>query len=97
MEMLKMTLSWLKNRQAYIAFGEERSDRFQIDIGLPQGSSLSPYLFIVYHSDLIHCAGAHSGHIYADDLSILVKAPITRNLSAAIEFLEKDGSKVLVE
>ena len=46
-ELLKMTSSWLKNRQAYIALGEKRSDRFQIDIGLPQGSSLSPYLFIV--------------------------------------------------
>ena len=93
-ELLKMILSWLKYRQAYITFGRERSDSFHIDVGLPQGSSLSPYLFIVYHSDLNHCAGAHSGHIYADDLSILVKAPITKKLSATVEFLEKEGSKI---
>ena len=94
LNLLKITLSWLKDRQAYIVFGERRSENFQIDVGLPQGSSLSPYLFIVYHSDLINCAGAHSKHIYADDLSILVKALITKYLSPTIESLGKEGSKV---
>jgi hypothetical protein len=41
-ELLKITSSWLKDRQGYILIGEKKSDRFQIDIGLPQGSSLSP-------------------------------------------------------
>ena len=68
LELLKIIESWLKGRKAYVAFGEKTSEVFHINIGLPQGSSLSPYLFIVYHSDLINCLGAHSGHFFADDL-----------------------------
>jgi hypothetical protein len=93
-ELLKMISSWLKNRQAYIAFGEKRSDKFNINIGLPHGSSLSPYLFIVYHCDLIHCLGAHSAHIFADDLCVLIRAPIIKRLSPITEYLEKEGTKV---
>ena len=93
-ELLKMTSSWLENRQAYIVLGEQRSEKFQVDIGLPQGSSLSPYLFIVYHCDLIKCLGAHSGHIFADDLSVLIRAPIMKTLSPIIEYLENEGTKV---
>ena len=63
LELLKIIESWLKGRKAYVTFGEKTSKVFDINIGLPQGSSLSPYLFIVYYSDLINCLGAHSGHL----------------------------------
>ena len=92
--LLKMMVSWLEKRQAYITFGEIRSDRFEINIGLSQGSSLSPYLLIVYHCDLIRCFGAHSDHLFADDLSVLISAPIIRALSPMTEYLEKEGTQV---
>ena len=46
-DLLKMIESWLKDRKAYVAYGEKASKVFDINIGLPQGSTLSPYL--------IHC------------------------------------------
>jgi hypothetical protein len=71
-ELLKVASSWLRNLQVYIVFDKEKSDNFNINIGLPQCNSLSSYLFIVYHRDLIHCLGAHSGHLFADDLSVFI-------------------------
>ncbi|CAF3327633.1 unnamed protein product, partial [Rotaria socialis] len=61
---------------------------------LPQGSSLSPYLFIVYHSDLVTCLGAFSSHIFADDLNVLIFPPICRGVKSIIKFLEEEGTKI---
>ena len=94
LELLKIIESWLKGRKAYVAFGEKTSKVFDINIGLPQGSSLSPYLFIVYHSDLINCLGAHSGHLFADDLGILIRPPIMKNLAPMIQYLENEGTRI---
>ena len=94
LELLKIIESWLQGRKAYVVFGEKTSEVFDINIGLPQGSNLSPYLFIVYHSDLINCLGAHSGHLFADDLGILIRPPIMKNLVPMIQYLEKEGTPI---
>jgi hypothetical protein len=49
---------------------------------------------MVYYCDLIKCLGTHSGHLFADDLSALIRAPIMKSLSRIIEYLEKEGTKV---
>ncbi|CAM4774363.1 unnamed protein product [Rotaria magnacalcarata] len=92
--LLKMTCSWLKDRKVYVEYGEITSKIFNINIGLPQGSSLSPYLFIVFHADLTNYPGAHSCHLFADDLCVLIKPPIMKSLDSMIEYLEKEGTRV---
>ena len=94
LELLKIIESWLKGRKAYVAFGEKTSEVFDIHIGLSQGSSLSPYWFIVYHSDLINCLGAYSGHLFADDLGILIRPSIMKNLAPMIQYLENEGTRI---
>ena len=93
-ELLKLIKSWLKDRKSYLVFGEKTSKIFDIDIGLPQGSSLSLYLFIVFHCDLINYLGSHSGHLFADDLSVLIKPPITKNLGPMIHYLEEERMRI---
>ena len=94
LELLKTIENWLKGSKAYVAFSEKISEVFDINIGLPQGSSLSLYLFIVYHIDLINCLGAHSGHLFADDLGILIRPPIMKNLAPMIQYLENEGTRI---
>lgn len=95
--LLKLIVSWLNSRRAYVNFGGSNSTVFCTHIGLPQGSSLSPYLFIVYHSDLINYLGAHSSHIFADDLTVLISPPLCRKLRPMVKYLEKEGTKVCKE
>ena len=93
--LLKTINSWLENRTAYICFGQEKSKVFKAQVGLPKGSSLSPFLFVVYHSDLVSILGAHSGHLFADDLSVLVRAPLQKSFPALVKYLELEGNSEL--
>ena len=72
LELLKSIISWLSDRSAYVVFGKSKSTILYMYFGLSEGSSLSPYLFIVYHSDLVPCAGAHACHLFTDDLNKLI-------------------------
>lgn len=92
--LLKIIRSWLSNRTAYIQYGQRSSSVFNVQVGLPQGSRLSPYIFVVYHSDITNCLGAHSGYLFADDLSVLIRAPITQSFPTMLSYLEKEGSKI---
>ena len=94
LELLKLIISWLSDRHAYLVFGKSKSTIFYMYVGLPEGSSLSPYLFIVYHSDRVTCAGTHACHVFADDLNILITPPICREIKTMIEFLEKEGTRL---
>ena len=48
----------LRNRSVYIEIGENRSESFKPEVGLPQGCILSPILFIFYIADMFQeCKG----------------------------------------
>ena len=91
LELLKIVISWLWNRSAYVTFGNVRTKTFQTLIGLPQGSSLSPYIFIVYHADLVKCTEAFSIHLFADDLSVLITLPIQKSYKKMQQSLSLAG------
>ena len=92
--LLKLLTSRLKDRCAYVEFGENKSKILYTHAGLPQGSSLSPYLFIVYYCDIVSCVDAHSSHIFADDLNVRISPPICGGIKPMIKFLEDEGTKV---
>jgi hypothetical protein len=89
-----MIESWLEDRTAYVSFGSKKSKMVNVRIGLPQGSSLSPFLFVVFHSDLVACFGAHPGHLFADDLSVLIRSPLQRSFKTLVQYLEVEGTNV---
>ena len=50
--ILNIIDQYLRNRNVYIEIGENRSESFKSEVGLPQGSILSPFLFIFYIAEV---------------------------------------------
>ena len=69
-------LDWLQSfvtdRSQYIAVGDERSETTILSSGVPQGSTLGPFLFALYMSpiDDVICSRESQYHQYADDLML---------------------------
>ena len=81
-KMYDILKTFLKQREAYIVVNNIATDKFHIPVGLPQGSVLSPILFIFYLSDFL--SEVSTKFKFADDSSALVSAPTTQALSLAL-------------
>ena len=69
--------SYLRCRKQLVTLDElELSDLFQIKWGVPQGSALSPLLFLLYINDLVNCTSATS-YLFADDTCLSFSASYT--------------------
>ena len=82
-------MDYLANRYQYIETVNDRTDTLQINTGVPQGSILGPFLFLVYINDLPSYIGNISKiAIFADDTSIVKAGP--RNQC----FLQTDSDRI---
>ena len=65
--------SYFNNRKQFVSINGIYSDETNIQYGVPQGSVLSPLLFLIYindsHSTIKFCTTRH----FADDTNILIK------------------------
>jgi hypothetical protein len=77
-----------------VTYGNNKSEPFQIKVGLSQGSALSPYIFIIYHADIVSCVEAFSTHIFADDLSVLITPPVNKDIKKMLDFINKKGTQI---
>ena len=72
--------SYLRYRKQFVTLdGLKHSDLFQIKRGVPQGSTLSPLLFLVHINDLIHCTSV-TPFLFADDTCLSFSANCTTKL-----------------
>lgn len=69
---LKWIETWLSNRRAFVEVKGIKSRWFQIFRGGPQGSVLTPTIFITYHSDMTSFLNSASSFMFADDLAAVV-------------------------
>ena len=67
---LKWFTSYLSDRKQYTVVGAIKSQLGSVSHGVPQGSSLGPFLFFVYINDLPYCINNGISELYADDTGL---------------------------
>ena len=74
--------SFLSNRSISVVVDGATSSTFPISSGVPQGSVISPTLFLLFIDDLLQCTSL-SSHSYADDTTVHVTSQFVSPPSAA--------------
>ena len=67
---LKLTSSYLENRQQFVEFRNTKSSILQISTGIPQGSILGSLLFLIYINDFPSASSYFNFIMYADDTTL---------------------------
>ena len=84
---LKWMKSYLSNRKQFVEVSGKRSSEQEMNIGTPQGSRLSPLLFIILMADLDLWTENSNLSNFADDTQSIIVSDDRKNLleTAAIE------------
>ena len=76
--------TYLSNRKQYVAINDSTSKIYETNIGVPQGSTLGPLLFILYINDMSNSL-AHSKILhFADDSTMYVNFDKNKDISLDI-------------
>ena len=69
---LRWFTSYLSNRNQVCKVGRSVSKSERIATGVPQGSKLGPFLFLLYRNDLPNCLDTSVPVLFADDKNLTV-------------------------
>ena len=67
-------LSYLTKRKQFVNMGDVSSDTLDIKMGVPQGSTLGPLLFILYINDMSNSLSVLKVVHFADDSTLHISA-----------------------
>jgi hypothetical protein len=85
--LIKLILSYLSNRTAFVVCQSAFSFHFDVTSGVPQGSLIAPHLFNVFINDIPIPSKGHLS-LYADDTAFFVQFP-WKNLKSIKSELSK--------
>ena len=76
--------SYLTNRKQFVNMGDVSSDTLDIKMGVPQGSTLGPLLFILYINDMSNSLSVLKVVHFADDSTLHISAEKNQNNATEI-------------
>ena len=76
--------SYFMNRKQVCAINGKLSEEKQINCGVPQGSNLGPFLFLLYINDLPNCLETTNARLFADDTNLLATGLNTVEVEAKL-------------
>ena len=79
--------SFLKNRTQLVSIDNENSTPKFDNIGVPQGSTLGPLLFLIYINDLPNCINS-TPRLLADDTRLMINAPTLKHLEKNLKLIK---------
>jgi ribonuclease HI len=86
--VINLVRSFLADRCTTYSFGDYSSSVFQVPLGLPQGSPLSVWLYLLYNAGLLNIASmstACDATGYIDDVTFLVTAKTAMEAKVQLE------------
>lgn len=87
---LELCTNYLQNRQQYVQLQNTASQTQDITIGVPQGSILGPFFFLIYVNDISNSSKFLNFITYADDTTLLSTVnPTTHNTTTINNELNK--------
>jgi len=83
--LIKMVFEYLSNREGYVQIGTARSCVREIRVGCAQGSTLGPFLFNLYTSELDKVVSPWNLVAYADDAYVTIVGENSEELVTEFE------------
>ena len=89
---LNFLMNFIKNREYFVSANGHTSNKRTVNIGVPQGSTLGPLLFLLYINDMVNCSDILKFSLFADDSTA---SHSDTDLNTTLNTLKDEFSKVL--
>lgn len=90
--ILNWTSSFLNNRRVQVRFQGGTTNQTKLTCGVPQGSPISPLLFLLYMAEPMNSGNTRMRFSYADDIGIL---GIGRSVSDSADLAQREVDDIL--
>ncbi|CAF4560348.1 unnamed protein product, partial [Rotaria sp. Silwood2] len=94
-DLMKSIFDWLQKRSIVTSHGDEESRFLETCVEAPQGSTFAAFLFRLHIFFLPSYFSQIVSHLYADDLTLVIKGAVENKLSENITYLEEQAKSVM--